>query len=168
MRSGRIKERGIVLDRLEITPGAESFTPFPENGNRWGVPDLETENENSHAIGGRDGDRLECYGELKCKITRVKRQLKDLKEQYEADLETVLTSNWRVADEVMHRINPESLVIDYVDTERRLQALLESLEQRDQSYTNWLRVHQYGPLTEQDKLAKIRKLEITVPVEFRF
>lgn len=157
-----------MLDRLEITPGAESFTSFPENGNRWGVPDLETENENSHAIGGRDGDRLEWYGELKCKITRVKRQLKDLKEQYEADLETVLTSNWRVADEVMHRINPESLVIDYVDTERRLQALLESLEQRDQSYTDWLRKHQYGPLTEQDKLAKIKEIERTVPVKFRF
>lgn len=168
MKSGRIKERGIVLDRLEITPGAKSVAQFPEISNRWEVPDLETKKLNCHVIGERDSDRLECYGELKHKIARVKRQLKDLKEQYNADVETVLASNWRIGDEYIYRVNPENLVIRYVDTERRLQALLESLEQRYQSYTDWLRKHQYGPLTEQDKLAKIKEIERTVPVKFRF
>ena len=155
-----------MLDRLEITPGAKSVAQFPEISNRWEVPDLES--NNSHVIIGRDSDRLECYGELERKIARVKRQLKDLKEQYNADVETVLASNWRIGDEYIYRVNPENLVIRYVDTERRLQALLESLEQRYQSYTDWLRKHQYGPLTEQDKLAKIKEIERTVPVKFRF
>lgn len=155
-----------MLDRLEMTPGAESVAPFPEISSQWIVPDLES--NNSHVIIGRDSDRLECYGELERKIARVKYQLKGLKEQYEADLETVLSSNWRVADEFVYHINPERLVIRYVDTERRLQALLESLEQRYQSYTDWLRKHQYEPLTEQDKLNEIIEIERTVPVKFRF
>ena len=113
-------------------------------------------------------DKLECYEGLQCKIKRVQRHKQELIKQYKEDVQTVLTSNWRVSDEYIQRIHPESLVIRFVDTEAFYDELLDSLMQRDQLYRKWLKEHSFIPLSDWDKVQAIKAIEITVPAKYRF
>lgn len=113
-------------------------------------------------------DKLECYEGLQRKIKRVQRHKQELIKQYKEDVQTVLTSNWRVSDEYIQRIHPESLVIHFVDAEASYNELLDSLMQRDQLYRKWLKEHSFIPLSDRDKVQAIKEIEITVPAKYRF
>lgn len=113
-------------------------------------------------------DKLECYNGLQQKIKLVMKHKQELIEHYHSDVQTVLRSNWRIGDEYIQRINPERLVISYVDAEAFYNDLIDSLMQRDQAYQTWLQEHRFMPLNDRDKIQAIRKIELDVPVKFRF
>jgi len=115
-----------------------------------------------------DYDRLECYAGLRSKIKLVMKHKQQLIKQYKSDLQCVLRSNWTIGDEYVERAHPESLVIHYVDTEAFYNGLIDSMVKRDQSYRTWLTEHQYRPISDRDKAQAIKKIELTVPVEYRF